>query len=122
MLEAMLRDRIVCGTNDNMIQKRLLVESKLTYQQALDLARGLETAAKNAKELRTPHGHDAGPKAEEVLKVTSASGKANDGVTSGCLTKTEVSCYRCGKPGHLACRCKVSRSITYVMGVAREAT
>ena len=110
-LEAMLRDRIVCGINDSTIQKRLLAESKLTYQQELDLARGLETAAKNVKELRTPHGHDAGPKAEEVLKVTSAAGKANDGVTSGCPTKTEVSCYRCGKPGHLASRCKVSRSI-----------
>jgi len=53
-LEAMLRDRIVCGINDSTIQKRLLAESKLTYQQALDLARGLETAAKNVKELRTP--------------------------------------------------------------------
>ena len=110
-LEAMLQDRIVCGINNSKIQKRLLAESKLTYQQALDLTQGLETAAKNVKELRPPHSHNAGPKAEEVLKVTSTSGKTNDGVTSGCPTKTEVSCYRCGKPGHLASRCKVSRSI-----------
>jgi len=57
-LEAMLRDGIVCGVNDNAIQKRLLAEPKLTFQQALDLARGLETVAQNVKELKTPQGCD----------------------------------------------------------------
>jgi len=33
-LEAMLRDRIVCGINDSAIQKQLLAEPKLTYQKA----------------------------------------------------------------------------------------
>ena len=43
-LEDMLRDRIVCGINDDTIQKRLLAEAKLTYTKALELAQGLETA------------------------------------------------------------------------------
>ena len=30
-LEAMLRDRMVCGVNDNTIQKQLLAEPKLTF-------------------------------------------------------------------------------------------
>lgn len=52
-LEAMLRDRLVCGINDGSIQKRLLAESKLTYQKAVELAQGLEAADKNAKLLYT---------------------------------------------------------------------
>ena len=50
-LEDMLRDRIVCGINDDTIQKRLLAEAKLTYTKALDLAQGLEAAARNVKEI-----------------------------------------------------------------------
>lgn len=52
-LEAMLRDRLVCGINNEWIQQRLLAEAKLTYTKALELAQGLETAAQNMKELGT---------------------------------------------------------------------
>ena len=61
-----------------MIQKRLLAESKLTYQQALDLTQSLETAAKNVKELKTPHGPNAGTKGEEVLTVKLMMGSLLD--------------------------------------------
>ena len=50
-LEDMLRDRIVCGINNDNIQKRLLAEAKLTYAKALELAQGLETATRNMKEI-----------------------------------------------------------------------
>ena len=66
----MLCDRIVCGINDSAIQKRLLAEPKLTYQKALELARGLETATRNVKELETPHGQESDSTTEAVLKVT----------------------------------------------------
>ena len=51
-LETMLRDRLVCGVNDEKIQNCLLSESGLTYQKALGLAQSLETAAQNLKELQ----------------------------------------------------------------------
>lgn len=38
-LDAMLRDRIVCGINHKETQKKLLGESTPTYQKALDIAR-----------------------------------------------------------------------------------
>ena len=41
-LKQMLRDRIVCGINDPRIQCRLLVEHKLTYQSAFELAQSME--------------------------------------------------------------------------------
>ena len=46
-LEIMLRDRLVCGINNESIQNRLLAEADLTYGKALDIARSLEVVAQN---------------------------------------------------------------------------
>ena len=43
----MLRDRLVCGINDEQIQRRSLAESSLHFKKAMKL----ETAAKNARDL-----------------------------------------------------------------------
>ena len=43
-LDKMLRDRIVCGINDDRIQQRLLSEKGLTYKKALELSQGLENS------------------------------------------------------------------------------
>ena len=43
---------LVCGINNDTIQNRLLSEAKLTLKKAIDLVQGLESAAKNAKELK----------------------------------------------------------------------
>ena len=51
-LEAMIRDCIVCGINDDAMQKRLLAEPTLTYSRAVELAQSLERANKNVKELK----------------------------------------------------------------------
>ena len=51
-LEAMLRDQIVCGINDSAIQRRLLAQVPLSLEKALQLAQGMETAARNVKELQ----------------------------------------------------------------------
>ena len=45
----MLRDRIVCGINDNATQKRLLAESKVMFKQVLVIARGLEKLPTTSK-------------------------------------------------------------------------
>jgi hypothetical protein len=39
-----LRDRFVCGLYNESIQKRLLVETSLTFEKALKLAVAMETA------------------------------------------------------------------------------
>ena len=46
-LDDMLRDRLVCGVNEETIQRRLLAESGLTLKKALEIAQGLEAAARN---------------------------------------------------------------------------
>ena len=42
-LEEMLRDRLVCGINDEHIQRMLLAESSLDFKKAMKLATSMET-------------------------------------------------------------------------------
>ena len=50
-LNAMIRDRLVCGVNDRAIQRRLLQESDLVYKTAYDIVIAMESASKNALDL-----------------------------------------------------------------------
>ena len=50
-LDETLRDRLVCGLNNQQIQKRLLAESKLKFSKAVDIAVAMETATRDATEI-----------------------------------------------------------------------
>ena len=50
----MLRDRLVCGVQQDSIQQRLLAEKDLTYQKALELATAMEAAAQGSQDMRYP--------------------------------------------------------------------
>ena len=50
-LDEMLRDRLVSGVQNAVIQKKLLAEKDLTFKSALEIALALEIADKNAREL-----------------------------------------------------------------------
>ena len=63
-LEDMLRDRIVCGIQDQRTQRRLLAESKLTLKKAFEIAQAAESADTQVKELqhtRTAEVHAVSP-------------------------------------------------------------
>ena len=45
----MLRDQLICGINDDRIQRRLLSETTLNFKKAYEVAVGMENAVKNAK-------------------------------------------------------------------------
>lgn len=53
VLEDMLRDRLVCGINDDGIHRRLVGEATLTFRRALEIAQAMETAAINTKDIKT---------------------------------------------------------------------
>ncbi len=53
-LQQMLRDRIVCGINDDRIQRLLLAEADLTFDNAVSIAVAAESANKNARDLQNP--------------------------------------------------------------------
>ena len=76
-----LRDRFVCGLYNESIQKRLLVETSLTFEKALKLAVAMETAMKDSLELRG--------KAKTIPPVNSIR-----------EVPMQHKCYRCGKERH----------------------
>ena len=51
-LDDMLRDRLVCGIRDNHLKQRLLAETDLTFQKALDISQAIEAAERNARDLQ----------------------------------------------------------------------
>ena len=95
-LNDLLRDRIVCGINDENIQRRLLAEKTLTLDSALDIAVGMESARKNVTELQTPV-----QKPTEVYKVTTTNCYrcGNSDHAPDCCRFRHVKCLTCGKTG-----------------------
>ena len=93
----MLRDRIVCGINDDAIQKRLLSEPGLYY------AKARETAAQGMKQLRNKSDRPMSP---STVHRTSAN-STEQGASS------KPTCYRCGIPGHTVSKCRVDQKVVY---------
>lgn len=81
-----IRDRFVCGLRSETIQKRLLCESNLTLERAMEISVSMEMAAKEAQELST---------FTQVNKVYRKKPKQD----------SKRTCYRCGKSGHLPQEC-----------------
>ena len=94
-LEDMLWDRLVCGINNDVIQRRLLSESKLKYAKAVELATTLETAAKDVKELTIATRQNTEESKPYDLQKIGQEGRKGDSM-----------CYRCGNPDHLADECR----------------
>ncbi|XP_031332218.1 uncharacterized protein K02A2.6-like [Photinus pyralis] len=104
--DEMLRDRIVCGVRDEALQRRLLAESDLTLQKAVDAAIAAETAGVNLNELRgsITGGGDTSKSANAVTGKRNANYSTNKRDNAAATMKP---CFRCGdlhKPD--VCRCK----------------
>jgi len=86
-LDKALRDQFVCGLGNETIQKQLLTEKDLTFKGAIDIAHGMQSAARHAKSLQggaTPTHSDA------TIRL-------GQGVTK--------ECYRCGQSSHRPTQC-----------------
>ncbi len=92
-LTEMLRDRLVCGINDDRIQRRLLAETDLTFEKALKIAQAMETANKDVRDL-----HAQRPETSISGREYKTSVKQDDGRSRAC--------YRCGSLQHLANECR----------------
>ena len=119
-LEEMLRDRIVGGINDERLQRRMLAESDLTFQKALDLAQAYESATKNAKDLQAskPPGD-----VHAMSDRPPAGGAGRDARIGNCYRCggqhhqstcgfRNADCLYCGKRGHISkvCRTRLKRA------------
>ena len=111
-LEVMLRDRLVCGVNNDRIQRRLLAEPDLTFGRALQLAQAIETADQDTKDLatsrdcQTVHFNTGKPpkRTQPETKKYSCIRCGGHHLATFCRFK-DVECQACKKKGHLARMC-----------------
>ena len=83
-LDQALRDRFVCGLQNNSIRRRLLAERKLTLKLAIELAKTIKNADLETQIISTDI------KVENVNAMNNATRK----------------CYRCNSTKHLAIVCR----------------
>ena len=119
-LDSSLRDRLVCGINDDGIQRRLLAEKTLDFNKAFALAQSMELAARNVQDMKqqshvntskmsaaSPLGHInklATHKVGQTVKPCDRCGGLNH--TSPQCRFKDVTCRNCGKVGHIERVCR----------------
>ncbi|CAC5425909.1 unnamed protein product [Mytilus coruscus] len=90
-----LRDRLVCGLKSEQTQRKLLSIPGLTFEKAMQISVGMETATKEAMELQGKQPESA------VHKVKSQKPKVSF------HQQKIITCYRCNKQGHQADTCRL---------------
>ncbi|XP_061909872.1 uncharacterized protein K02A2.6-like [Entelurus aequoreus] len=102
-----LRDRLVCGLANEAAQKRLLTESDLTLEKAINVSVSMEMASREAQQLHVKvHKLSIN---QDVQGPCFRCGKSGH-LASACWCK-DMDCHKCGKRGHVerACRYKKSK-------------
>ena len=119
----MICDRLVCGVNNDSIQKRLLTEGdKLSLTNAISIAQSYETAEKEATQLLPQDANSQPVYRIQPAPATGAPRKkcyrcAKAGYwPSACRFKKEC-CHNCNKVGHIKCVCTAPPKSTPVRNV-----
>ena len=94
----MIQNLLVCRIK-NLIQRRLLLEMELDLKKVLELALGMETAAKNFCELQ------AGMRCAAELQLQKGVCKVQREITNNC--------YRCGKQNHKPSQCPFRTTMSH---------
>lgn len=123
VLEDMIRDRLVCGINNDKIQRRLLSEPELSYKKAVELAIALELATKNVEDLSIKDGVTCNNKVHRVQQHKSFQSDDSSKSQRDCYRCggqheaskcrfREIMCFNCDKKGHIAKVCRSERKQT----------
>ena len=107
-----LRDRFVCGLNNESIQRKLLTEDNLTLDKALNTAQSVELAARQATQLQKALESSQQPEGK-ILELSRATTKnsryeqpaASSKTKTGQRKTTGKPCWRCGRSNHTAWNC-----------------
>ncbi|KAM7308120.1 uncharacterized protein ISCGN_011754 [Ixodes scapularis] len=107
-LDEALRDRFVAGLCDRGTQAELLKKSKLTFKNACDIARSIELASQESRDLQPSVGQET----VSALRHKPDSGKRPPRrrevpatVPAGARATKSPDCFRCGS-AHEASSCK----------------
>ena len=109
-LQESIRDKFVCGLNDEKVQQKLLATKDITLQIAVDTATAMEAAARSAKQIHsrpTQHPHVGGGIESQVYKVghNHFRGKGRGNIGQGGQRNEKYECHRCGSDKHSADTC-----------------
>ncbi|XP_018407686.1 PREDICTED: uncharacterized protein K02A2.6-like [Cyphomyrmex costatus] len=120
-LENCIRDQFVWGLASVRIKKRLLAEQQLTYTRAVEISTSMEMAERDAADMANSVNSTG-----NALNVINKQKKVLQTVTCFCCGKKGhmakecrfkgYSCNSCGKKGHLESVCKVQASNKGVKG------
>lgn len=129
--DSLVRDRIVCGINDNGLRERLLREDKLTLDKCVTMCRAAETTRAQAKELRredtTVHAVKREQKRKPFTKHKEKE-KTTDFKCNKCGNNHQPkscpaygkSCNNCGRANHFSKCCKATPNRRKVHAVEEE--
>ena len=123
-LDEILRDRLVCGVNEDRIQRRLLAEPN-RFKMSNGNCTRLETAAKDVRDLKGEMSNKrdcqmnklhGGKDSDEYKECYRCGGKHDH---TKCRFKKKT-CHKCGKIGHIAKVCRSSRSTSSEKGQQKQ--
>ena len=122
-LEETLRDHLVGGVRNAATQKKLLSMKNLTFAEACDVARSLEAAEANSKEISSALSKETnatGAAATVQFMARRQSGfrppsKELRPFSSGSQQQQQP-CYRCGRRNHTPKDCKFAEATCHACG------
>lgn len=108
VLNDMLRDRLVCGINNDLMQTRLLEDAELTFEKAVKVVVAMEAATKDSQAIacraKTTSAVETNPLSEQSSKQSRCRhcGKSHG---SAACRYDNMTCHNCKKVGHLSAIC-----------------
>ena len=97
LTDSLIKDRLVCGVIKDSVRSRLLRETELTLQKAIDVCRAAETSSQQMKVIQSTSSGANGSNVDFVKKniVKSKSVTNSDNKPAGSTIK-----QKCGKCGY----------------------
>ena len=116
-LNEALRDKFMCGLRSEATQRRLLAEKELSFTKAVEIAQGMEAAARDTQlfksndgpinKLSQPNEPDTVAKVEQLVNPTKPCYRCGKGNHKAAQCKfKEATCHKCQKKGHIASVCR----------------
>ncbi|XP_075559299.1 uncharacterized protein LOC142590759 [Dermacentor variabilis] len=93
-MDILMRDRFVCGIQNEAVQQRLLAEHDLTFNVAYDMAATAEATAKQQRDIRM-HGRDEAKDCQGMIQST----RTKQDATQRDLVATVATVFRRDLPG-----------------------